>query len=186
MSQPAATLLVFAHPALERAHLNPAMARAVLDLPGVTFHDLYETYPDFTVDVSREQNLLMAHELIVLQFPFYWYSAPSLMKEWLDLVWLHGFAYGPGGGRLRGKTLLCAVSTGGRPDAYGPEGHNRYTVAEFLRPFEQTARLCGMTWAEPFTVFGSEAAAPADLAREVARYRARIEALAADLRQAAA
>jgi glutathione-regulated potassium-efflux system ancillary protein KefG len=186
MTESARILLVFAHPALERAHVNPAMAAAVRDLPGLTLDDLYESYPDFTIDVSREQALLREHDLIVLQFPLYWYSSPSLLKEWLDLTWLRGFAYGRGGDKLKGKTLTCAVSTGGRPEAYRSEGDNRFSVEDFLRPFEQTARRCGMTWAEPFVLYGALASTPDGLARETARYRARLAALAAQAGRAAA
>lgn len=176
----ARTLIVFAHPALERARINPAMLDAARAVPGVTVHDLYEVYPDFTIDVPGEQQLLLDHDLIVLQFPLYWYSAPALLKEWLDLVWLHGFAYGQAGTRLRGKTLFCAVSTGGRQEAYRTDGHNRFTVAEFLRPFEQTAHLCGMRWAEPFAVHAAAVIDPDDLDRCLAEYRERVRGLAAE------
>ncbi|HYF23897.1 MAG TPA: NAD(P)H-dependent oxidoreductase [Caulobacteraceae bacterium] len=181
----ARTLLVFAHPALERARINPAMAQGVRDLPGLTFHDLYELYPDFTVDVEAEQRLLADHELIVLQFPLYWYSAPALLKEWLDLVWLHGFAYGERGRALEGKTLFCAVSAGGTEQAYGPRGHNRFTLPDFLRPFEQTAHLCKMRWAEPFALYGAGLVGESELARGVAAYRDRLDALSLGARKGA-
>ena len=35
----------------------------------MTFHDLYEAYPDFDIDVRREQALLLAHDVIVLPAP---------------------------------------------------------------------------------------------------------------------
>ena len=60
-------LILFAHPALHRSRVNRALVRAVRDVAGVTFHDLYESYPDFDVDVRREQQLLLAHDLIVLE-----------------------------------------------------------------------------------------------------------------------
>jgi glutathione-regulated potassium-efflux system ancillary protein KefG len=185
MAKPEAvsTLVVFAHPALERARVNAALGDAAARTPGVTFHDLYETYPDFAIDVRAEQKRLCAHELIVLQFPLYWYSTPALLKEWLDLVWLHGYAYGDTGRALEGKTLACAVSTGGRQDAYGPGGGNRYTLEEFLRPLEQTARLCRMHWAEPFVVHGAGLLSEQDLSRERERYRSHLNGLIALARQ---
>src|SRR6266545_285117 len=101
-------LILFAHPRLSGSHVQ----RAVHDLPGVTFHDLYAAYPDFTIDVGHEQSLLLDHDLIVLQHPFYWYSAPAIIKEWLDLVLELGWAYGPGGTALRGKLMMNAITTG--------------------------------------------------------------------------
>ena len=170
-------LLVLAHPALERSRANRALAKAVKALPGVTFHDLYETYPDFVVDVEAEQARLTAHDVIALQFPFYWYSTPALMKEWLDLVWLHGFAYGKTGHALRGKRLFVATTTGGGQGLYAAEGGNRFSMAEFLRPLEQTAYLCGMSWEEPFVAHSASICDDAGLAARAQAYRARMAAL---------
>ena len=60
--------------------------------PRVTVHDLYEAYPDF--DIDAEQRLLEAHDIVIFQQPFYWYSVPPLIKQWCDLVLEHGWAYG--------------------------------------------------------------------------------------------
>ena len=84
MTAPHRVLVLFAHPAVQKSRLNVRLAAAACGLPGVTFHDLYETYPDFNIDVPAEQARLEAHEVIVLQHPFYWYSGPALLKEWLD------------------------------------------------------------------------------------------------------
>jgi glutathione-regulated potassium-efflux system ancillary protein KefG len=148
-------LLVVAHPALHRSRANAALLDAARARREITLHDLYEEYADFLIDVEAEQQRLLDHHLIILQFPMYWYSTPALLKEWLDMVWLHGFAYGREGTRLRGKTLLVAVTAGGDADAYHPEGVNRFSMTEFLRPLEATAHLCGLTWAEPFIVHDS-------------------------------
>jgi glutathione-regulated potassium-efflux system ancillary protein KefG len=69
--------------------------------------------------------------------------------------WLHGFAYGGQGTRLRGKTMLVAVTAGGDDAAYRPGGINRFSMTEFLRPLEATAHLCGLSWAEPFILHDS-------------------------------
>jgi putative NADPH-quinone reductase len=82
-------LVLFAHPALERSRVNRRLADAVKNLSGVTFHDLYETYPEFDVDVEREQELLTRADLVVAQHPFFWYSTPALLKQWQDLVLEH-------------------------------------------------------------------------------------------------
>jgi glutathione-regulated potassium-efflux system ancillary protein KefG len=152
---PRPALLVLAHPALHRSRANTALLDAVRAHPDITIHDLYEDYADFLIDVEAEQQRLLDHELIILQFPIYWYSAPALLKEWLDMVWLHGFAYGRLGTRLRGKTMLAAVTAGAEAADYRPDGAHRFTLAEFLRPLEATAHLCGLAWAEPFIVHDS-------------------------------
>ena len=176
--QPARTLLVFAHPALERARLNPVLLAAAAELPNVTVRDLYELYPDFAVDVPEEHRLLAEHQLIVLQFPLYWYAAPALLKEWVDTVWLPGFAYGADSGGLAGKTLLCAVTTGSGEEAYAGFSACDPTLEDFLLPWVQAARLAGMRWSPPFSVHAAALLSDGALAAEAARYRDHLTRLA--------
>jgi len=173
-------LILFAHPAMDKSRVNRALAREVRQLAGVTFHDLYEAYPELDIDVRREQELLIAHDLIVFQHPFYWYSTPAILKEWQDLVLEHGWAYGSEGTALSGKTLLTAMTAGGHETAYCREGHNRFTVRELLAPIEQTARLCGMDYLPPFVVYGTHALGPAEIDAHARDYRRTIEALRDD------
>ena len=146
-------------------------------MEGVTFHDLYEAYPDFHIDVEHEQSLLRSHDVIVMQHPFYWYSAPALVKEWLDLVLEHGFAYGDKGTALAGKLWQQAITTGGPSEAYEPTGYNRFTVRQLLAPFEQTAHLCGMPFLEPFIVPGVLQKSVTELQQDAVQYRALISQL---------
>ncbi|GAB2576829.1 NAD(P)H-dependent oxidoreductase [Streptomyces capparidis] len=178
MSAAPATLVVLAHPTLSAAsRVNAAMGEAVRDLPGVTLHDLYATYPDGRVDVEREQALLRAHQRIVLQFPFYWYSMTPLLKQWIDEVFLPGFAYASGGDALRGKALQAAVSVGGGLDDYGPGREVPYTVEELLRPLELTAQYTGMRYLEPVLLYGAEGRlGDGEIAEHAARYRALLSA----------
>ena len=147
-------LILFAHPALHKSRVNHLLLSSVESLPGVTVNDLYESYPNFHVNVAREQALLLEHDVIIFQHPFYWYSSPAILKQWQDLVLEYGFAYGKNGTRLHGKLVLTAISTGGPYSAYQRGGYNYFTVRELLAPFEQTARLCGMTYLPPFVVPG--------------------------------
>jgi glutathione-regulated potassium-efflux system ancillary protein KefG len=148
-------LVLFAHPAFEKSRVNRRLVGAIADLDGVTVHDLYEAYPDFRIDVAAEQARLVDHDVIVLQHPFYWYSAPALLKEYLDLVLEHGFAYGSQGHALDGKVLMNATTTGGAEVAYQVCGRNRFTMRQLLAPFDQTAFLCRMTYLAPFVVHGA-------------------------------
>jgi glutathione-regulated potassium-efflux system ancillary protein KefG len=164
-------LILFAHPALERSRVNRHLIAAVRDLEAVTFHDLYEVYPELDIDVRREQELLLAHDVVVMQHPLFWYSTPAILKEWMDLVLEHGWAYGRGGTALRGKQLLSVITTGGREDAYQPDGHNRFTIRQLLAPLEQTANLCGMEPLPPFVVHGTHGLAEGEIKRHAADYR---------------
>ena len=148
-----------------------------MGIDGVTVHDLYEAYPDLMIDVRREQALLRDHDVVVFQHPFYWYSTPAILKEWQDLVLEHGFAYGRDGTALRGKTLMSAISAGGGEAAYAEGGVNRFTVAELLRPVEQTAGLCGMRWLPPFVVHGTHLLEAEAIAGHAEDYRRVLTAL---------
>lgn len=170
-------LLIFAHPAYQRSRLNRAMIEAVRDHEQVRLHDLYEKYPQFHIDVQHEQKLLREHDIIVFQHPFFWYSCPALLKEWLDLVLEYNFAYGERGVELSGKKWMTAVTTGGPAEAYSSQGYNRYSMEQLLVPFEQTARLCNMNWEAPFVVHGA-LRFTLDSAREIgSNYVARLQAL---------
>ena len=174
---PQRILVLLAHPAHRRSRANAALRDAARAVEGLTLHDLYEAYPDFLIDVDHEQALLLKHDVIVFQHPIYWYSSPAMLKEWQDLVLEHGFAYGRAGTALAGKALLSAVTAGGSDAAYGPEGLNRHAIADFLRPFEATARLCRMRWLPPFIVHGTHLLDRAGLAPHAAAYRALLEGL---------
>lgn len=170
-------LILFAHPAVRKSRVNRRLAEAVRGLDEVTFHDLYETYPDLDIDATQEQELLLRHDVIVLQHPFYWYSTPAIFKEWQDVVLEHGWAYGHEGHAVEGKVLLNAVSAGGSEDSYRKEGSNRHTVRHLLAPIEQTANLCGMVYLPPFVVHGTHAMSEDDIKDAAASYRRLIEAL---------
>lgn len=170
-------LVLFAHPRPSHSQVQRALLDAVRDIKGVTLHDLYAAYPDFTIDVAHEQELLLAHDLIVLQHPFYWYSAPAMIKEWLDLVFELGWAYGPGGDKLSGKFLMNALSTGGVEAAYRHHGRNRFEIDELLSPYNQSAHLCGMAYLEPFTVFAGRWLTAEDLALKASDYQGLIQGL---------
>jgi glutathione-regulated potassium-efflux system ancillary protein KefG len=173
-------LILFAHPALEKSRVHRHLVSAVPRQANVTFHDLYEAYPRMDVDVPREQRLLMDHDTVVMQFPFYWYSTPPILKQWQDLVLEHGWAYGSRGTALRGKNMVCALSTGGRAEAYVQEGYNRFTVRQFLAPLEQTARLCGMRFLPPWVVYGTHRLGEAEIREAVRRYAVLLGGLVQD------
>lgn len=124
-------------------------------MDGISLVDLYAEYPRFEIDVDREQQRLLAHDVILFQFPLFWYSTPALIKEWLDLVLELGFAYGVGGDALKNKRLMLAVSAAGSEDAYTLNGFQRYPLRTFLTPMERTAGLCQMTFSPPYVLYES-------------------------------
>ncbi|MBC8045996.1 MAG: NAD(P)H-dependent oxidoreductase [Fimbriimonadaceae bacterium] len=151
-------LVIFAHPMLEKSLTQIKFIEGLKTMPHIFFHDLYQTYPDFDVDVEFEKELLLNHDVIVWQHPFYWYSSPPLLKQWIDLVLEHGWAYGKDGIYLKGKMIFNAITTGGPNFGYEETGFNKHTIRQFLAPFEQTAILCNMHYLPPFVMHGTHRA----------------------------
>jgi len=170
-------LIVFAHPRFEKS-LNQVLLLKQIPVSGdITFHDLYERYPDFNIDMEAEQRLLSEHDVIVWQHPFYWYSAPALLKQWIDIVLDFGWAYGPGGTALQGKYAMNVITAGGPRQAYGKAGYNRFPIRELLSPFDQTAVLCHMTYLPPFVLHGTHRLTREEGLAAASEYRFLLETL---------
>ena len=104
-------------------------------------------------DVAAEQAKLARADLVIFQFPVWWFGMPAIMKGWADRVFARGFAYLPGKkydtGMFKGKLALVSTTTGTSADTYAPDGidgdilsvlwpiHNgllRYTGFDVLPP----------------------------------------------------
>lgn len=150
-------LVLFAHPAFHKSKTNKILVDGITHIDGVTFHDLYEEYPELDIDVKREQKLLSEHEVIIFQFPLFWYSTPAILKEWQDLVYEHGWAFGSKGNALKDKLFLCAITSGGPRKAYLVSGYHNHTLNQLIAPLKQSAALCKMIPLPPFVVHGTHA-----------------------------
>ena len=151
----ASVLIYYAHPAQERSHANAAMITAARSVDGVTIVDLYNTYPRFDIDIDAEQERLQAHDVILFQYPVFWYAPPALVKEFLDLVLEHGFAYGDDGTALAGKYMGLVLTAAGSGQAYSTQGYQNFSLRDFTKPMQQTATLCGMHFLAPYTLFSA-------------------------------
>lgn len=156
--------LVF-HPNLGNSRVN-RLWKALLEQSGKlsVSRDMYAEYPDYSIDIEKEQSLLVAHDRIVIQFPIYWWSMTPLLKKWLDDVFQYQFAYGSKGDKLKGKDLQIICSAGGQARNYSGF-HMFATVPELLKPFQLTANLSQMNYAQPLYMFNSDACAIEEIER---------------------
>ena len=81
----------------------------------------------FTSDIQAEIDKVLACDLLILQFPLWWFSVPAIMKGWIDRVFVNGTAYGSGGmrfdnGGLKGRKAMLAFTTGCFPEMMEPGG----------------------------------------------------------------
>lgn len=156
--QPNKILVLLAHPSPERSEVNLPLYHVAKSIENVTAVDLYAEYPNFRINVEKEQQRLKEHDILIFLFPLYWYSTPALLKEWQELVLEYGFAYGVEAKALQGKWFMCALSAGGSEKAFQTDGYNHFTIREILIPLEQMAGNAGMNYLSPFAVFSSRTA----------------------------
>ena len=163
-------VIVYAHARPHASRINGMLVDAARTLPNVMVQDLYETYPDFSIDVAKEQVMLEAADLVVTQYPVQWYSMPALLKEWLDTVFEAGWAYGKDGTALQGKGYWPVLTTGSVAGAYRPNGTHRHPFEAFLPALRQTAHLCGMQWLQPLVFHGAHHATQSEVVAHADRY----------------
>lgn len=167
-------LVVYAHPYPRRSRASRRLLEAILDLPGLAVHSIYERYPDFDIDIPAEQAALNQARLVVWLHPLYWYSPPGLMKHWFDKVLAYGWAYGPDSHALRGKHCLWVPTTGGDEHAYSSAGMHEHPFKDFVLPIEETARFCGMHWEAPQVLHGAHLISDAALDAQAQTFRQRL------------
>lgn len=151
-------LVILSHPAIESSIINAALFNIAKTTEHVTTVDLYKEYPDFKIDIVKEQQRLLAHDVIVFLFPIYWYSTPALLKEWQDRVLEYGFAYGTTGNKLHGKSLFCVTSTGSGISSYNNADKNELLLDGLLYPMQRMATDTGLNFNQPIVLHGARTA----------------------------
>lgn len=167
------TLVLVFHPNLPESRGNRYLVEEIKKQPHTTVHNVYESYSDEQIDVHTEHELVENHDRIIFQFPFYWYSAPPLLKKWLEEVITYGWAFGTNGDKFQGKEVLVAVTTGVAQEGYAAEGDVTFTVPELLRPLEAAVNFVGAHYLPPFALHGVGHKSDeqlAEIAKEYAAY----------------
>lgn len=164
------TLVLVFHPNLAGSRVNRRWMEEASKQDNVTVRHMYEIYPNEVIDRAAEQALLEQHDRIVLQFPFYWYSTPPLLKKWQDTVLTYGWAYGSTGDKLHGKELMLAISVGAPEAAYAVEGTFGYTLDELLRPLRATSNMIGTRYLTPYAAYGASRLAEEQIEETAAAY----------------
>lgn len=137
-------------------------------------------------DIAAEQEKVLWSDAVIFQFPMWWFSAPAILKGWIDRVFTAGFAYGPAvpppysEGPLAGRRALISVTAGARGTAFSDRGiHGR--LSDLLYPLQHGLFwFTGMAPLEPFSVSGANTLP--DEAFETARreYARRLDGLFTD------
>jgi putative NADPH-quinone reductase len=143
-------LMILGHPAIEQSLANSTIVSAVQQsVQDLEIRNLAELYPDYKIDVLAEQAALIKADIVIFQFPLYWYGTPAILKKYIDDVYTYQFAYGSQGDKLKGKKMQLSFTTGASEADYTPVGIENYRLPEFLKPLEQTAYYTGMDYLDP-------------------------------------
>jgi NAD(P)H dehydrogenase (quinone) len=122
----------------------------------------------FAEDIAREQDKLTWCDLMIWQFPLWWFGLPAPLKGWVDRVFAMGKTYGNGrfyrDGIFKGKKALLSLTTGGPREAYLHDGFNGDIMA-ILRPIQRgMLEFVGFSVLAPHIVWG-----PAHISNEERR-----------------
>lgn len=129
----------------------------------------------FAEDVQEELDKLMWCDLLIFQFPLWWFGLPAILKGWCDRIFAMGPTYGYGRmydkGVFIGKKAMCALTTGGGETMYSQFGMNG-NIRDILFPINHGIfYFTGFTPIEPFIVYSPVRLSDDQRAAELERYR---------------
>lgn len=140
-------LIISGHTDLKASVANKTILEVLeKELPNARIERLDTLYPDFKIDVKKEQENLLWANIIVLQFPVFWYSAPSILERWMEESFQHGFSHGSKGDKLKGKKLILSFTTGAPAEMYHKDGAMKYEIEDFLPCYKAMCNLTGMEY----------------------------------------
>lgn len=165
-------LIILAHPDIDNSNVNNRWKQELEKYPhDITIHELYKKYPDWNINIEKEQTLLENNDYIIFQFPIYWYSYPPLLKKWFDDVFTHGWAYGSKGNKLKGKKIGLAISIGDKEINYSHTGNVGFSVDNIIAPFKATINHIGAIMLPPFYIFNASfQISPTDVEKSALNY----------------
>ncbi|MDX8480413.1 NAD(P)H-dependent oxidoreductase [Mesorhizobium sp. VK24D] len=136
----------------------------------------------FAPEIQAEQDKLFWCDVLILQFPLWWFGLPAILKGWVDRVFAAGGRIYGGGkwydqGVFAGKRAMCSLTIGGAPPIYSEHGLNG-SIASILYPINHgMLYFTGFDVVEPFLVHAPVRLSVEQRAVELARYRERITGL---------
>ncbi|MDA0260972.1 MAG: NAD(P)H-dependent oxidoreductase [Proteobacteria bacterium] len=130
----------------------------------------------FAPDIQAEIDKLYACELLILQFPLWWFSVPAILKGWIDRVFAYGALYDHdnryGTGRLKGRRALCAITMGAREYDFEPDGVHGDLWTNLWPIHNGCLHYLGFDVLPPFIAYGTGNLSDAERAGAVDAYAA--------------
>jgi NAD(P)H dehydrogenase (quinone) len=132
-------------------------------------------------DIRAEQEKVLWADILILQFPLWWFSLPAILKGWVDRVFAMGFAYGGGHeydtGIFKGKQAMLVLTTGGAASSYASDGRNDKLSKNLFHIEHGILFFTGFTVLPRFVAWSVARASPEARQRYLNEYRDRLLAL---------
>jgi len=151
------TLVIMAHSNPKDSKFNKVIQEALQEEETIIYKDIKSLYDNFNFDVKKEQQDIIDAQKIVFQFPLYWYTAPSILKQWVDDIFAYDFAFKYNEAKewealaLVGKKFQMVVTLGGSKEEYEEIGIN---INNCLSSYSSTALVLGMEEQKPYLLYG--------------------------------
>jgi NAD(P)H dehydrogenase (quinone) len=138
----------------------------------------------FASDIQAELDKLMTADLLLLQFPMWWFSMPAILKGWIDRVFAFGAAYDFGRtwdkGVFAGRRAMLSFTLSAPEAAFLPDGRNG-DMERVLWPIHAgILALVGYSVLPPFISHGIPFIGEEAMHAEQERYRARLQSIEGD------
>jgi len=135
----------------------------------------------FVEAIATEQRKVERAQLLILQFPMWWFGMPSILKGWVDRVFARGFAYLRGRmfdtGMLKGRRAMLCLTTGNPQPLYAPDGANG-DIEHVLWPIHNgILRYAGFEVLPPYIAYAPGIASPEQRTAMLEGYRAHLRTL---------
>ncbi|WP_333814189.1 NAD(P)H-dependent oxidoreductase [Tabrizicola sp.] len=132
-------------------------------------------------DIAAEQEKLIRADMLILQFPIWWFGMPAILKGWADRVLARGFAYLPGRkydtGMFKGKLAMVATTTGTSADTYAPDGIDGDILTVLWPVHNGLLRYTGFDVLPPHVAYMPGREDDATRARQLQAYRTRLQTI---------
>ena len=142
----------------------------------------------YATEIVTEQDKVARSNLVVFQFPMWWYGPPAILKGWCDRVLSNGFAYGDDqqfeNGLLRGRSAMLSVTTGGSEVELWHDAPVTGSVEDVLRPLTGgVIRFTGMRLLPTFISYAPARMSAEGRTAELGRLEEHLRGAVAELSQ---
>lgn len=145
-------LLILAHPYYTQSIANKTIVNELIKTyPDLEVRDIFQLYPDYKIDVSAEQEALLRHDTIILQYPMFWFNMPAILKLWFDEVFNYQFAYGSQGDKLKDKKVIISMTVGQKEANMVNDQEN--LIDSFLKAVQHSIQYTQMQLSGTFLLY---------------------------------